>query len=236
MSIVKSNFVLYVLDNIRLRALYTLFVFPTTVFAGTAIDACAHLGEENTAMLQGKVSQIIIVKPSEGIHATVIACQKDKGQWQKVFKRSASAVMGRNGVVTSDKKHEGDLKTPAGIFPIGDTFGTAPLAVKMDYKYITQEDKYIDDSSSPDYNTWVYGETNAKHYEQMSIKVYRLGAVIHYNKHPTKPDAGSAIFMHIWKNESTPTAGCIAMSEENLLNILLWLDKRQHPHIWITLH
>ena len=105
----------------------------------------------------------------------------------------------------------------------------------MDYKYITSDDKYIDDSSSNDYNSWVYGETDAKHYELMSIKAYRLGAVINYNKNPTKPDAGSAIFMHIWKNKSTPTAGCIAMSEENLLKILLWLDKRQHPYIWITL-
>lgn len=235
MSIFRSNCALNIVCNVTLRAIYSWFIFPITVFAGNAVDECAHLSEKNTVLLQRQISQIIIVKPSHGIHATVIACQKAKGQWQKVFNSSATAVIGRNGLVTSRKKHEGDLKTPAGIFAIGETFGTAPLALKMDYRYITNDDKYIDDSSSKDYNSWVYGETDAKHYEIMLIKAYRLGAVINYNKHPTKPDAGSAIFMHIWKNELTPTSGCIAMSEKNLLKILLWLDKRQHPHIWIKL-
>jgi L,D-peptidoglycan transpeptidase YkuD (ErfK/YbiS/YcfS/YnhG family) len=37
--------------------------------------------------------------------------------------------------------------------------------------------------------------------------------------------------MHIWKEENVPTAGCVAMSEENILKILDWLDPAASPII-----
>ena len=92
MPIFKSNCAFNAVRNVTLNAMYSWLIFPITVFAGNAVDECAHLGEKNTVMLHRKISQIIIVKPSHGIHATVIACQKDKGQWQKVFNSSAKAV------------------------------------------------------------------------------------------------------------------------------------------------
>ena len=47
------------------------------------------------------------------------------------------------------------------------------------------------------------------------------------------PGAGSAIFMHIWRSDHEGTAGCIAMSEKHLLQVLHWLDKKQNPYIYI---
>jgi D-alanyl-D-alanine dipeptidase len=35
--------------------------------------------------------------------------------------------------------------------------------------------------------------------------------------------------LHIWKNSSTPTTGCTAMAERNLVELLRWLDPAAHP-------
>jgi len=146
---------------------------------------------------------------------------------------SFRAVIGKKGLASIGKKKEGDLKTPAGLYPIGVAFGTRPLALKMDYKYITAEDKFIDDVTSKQYNTWVSGSTNAKSYESMFIEPYAFGAVINYNRNPTIAAAGSAIFIHLWRSPSSPTAGCIALEKKHLLRLLHWLDKKQHPYILI---
>ncbi len=34
------------------------------------------------------------------------------------------------------EKKEGDNKTPAGLYALGEAFGSIPMALKMDYKYI----------------------------------------------------------------------------------------------------
>ena len=40
---------------------------------------------------------------------------------------------------------------------------------------------------------------------------------------------GSCIFMHIWENDHSGTAGCTAMTEANLLKILNWIRAEKHP-------
>jgi L,D-peptidoglycan transpeptidase YkuD (ErfK/YbiS/YcfS/YnhG family) len=61
--------------------------------------------------------------------------------------------------------------------------------------------------------------------------LYKYGIVIEYNTSPVIKGNGSAIFLHIWKGESVPTAGCVAVSEENILKILQWLDPAASPLI-----
>lgn len=131
------------------------------------------------------------------------------------------------------REKEGDLKTPAGLYPIGEAFGAYPMALKMDYKYITKDDKFIDDIHHKDYNSWVSGPTDAKSYEAMLTEPYTYGAIINYNMNPTIPGAGSAIFIHLWSSPNTPTSGCIALDKKHLLRMLRWLDKNQHPYILV---
>ncbi|MBF8262931.1 MAG: hypothetical protein HW387_596 [Parachlamydiales bacterium] len=40
---------------------------------------------------------------------------------------------------------------------------------------------------------------------------------------------GSAIFMHIWRDPGFPTAGCTAMQEKDIGDIVSWLDEKKHP-------
>ena len=202
--------------------------------ANKAKDACQVLNtSEQVKKILPYPSQIIIVKSLGGIKANMTLCQRQGVIWKPMFTPAFSAVVGKNGIAAIGKKKEGDLKTPAGLHPIGEAFGTQPLALKMDYKYITADDKFIDDINNKRYNTWVSGSTDAKSYESMLIEPYTYGAVINYNMNPTIAGKGSAIFIHLWRSPNSPTAGCIALEKKHLLMLLHWLDKAQHPYILV---
>ena len=101
---------------------------------------------------------------------------------------------------------------------------------------MTRQDIWVDDPRSPDYNRLKKrAETAARSFEDMVLPDdrYKHGIVIEYNTHPIIPGLGSAIFLHIWKDPATPTAGCVAISEENLLKLIHWLDPAKEPLIVI---
>lgn len=50
--------------------------------------------------------------------------------------------------------------------------------------------------------------------------LYDLVVVLGHNDDPVVPYAGSAIFIHVAAPEGTPTAGCIALTREDLLSVL----------------
>lgn len=187
----------------------------------------------NIKKIPTHTSEMVVVKSEGGIKANMTLCERQGTAWQAMAP-SFKVVLGEHGIASIGEKKEGDLKTPAGIYSISETFGSQPLALKMDYKYITADDKFIDDVNSKDYNSWVTGSTDAKSYESMLIKYYLYGAVINYNMNPTVPGAGSAIFIHLWQSPNAPTSGCIAMEKKHLLMMLHWLDKKQHPYIIIS--
>jgi L,D-peptidoglycan transpeptidase YkuD (ErfK/YbiS/YcfS/YnhG family) len=57
---------------------------------------------------------------------------------------------------------------------------------------------------------------------------YRIGFVVEHN--PDGRDrAGSCIFAHVWKAPGAATAGCTAMSDADMQQLLRWLDRRQSP-------
>lgn len=206
-----------------------------TNFALASCDKNACQNLSTIKNLPDFTSQVIVVQGVGGHKATITACQREKNKsWQAIFNSSWLGAIGKNGIASIGEKQEGDYKTPAGIYELGTAFGSQPLALKMDYKYITNEDKFIDDTNHSDYNMWATGKTNAKSYENMLIKSYKMGVVVNYNMKPTLPGKGSAIFMHLRKDPNRPTAGCISMDEPHLLALLYWLDKSQHPYIMIS--
>lgn len=219
--------------NRTIQALFiTIAAFSVHSFA--AINTCqVLLDPSNAPKIPVSTSQVIIVHSTTGFNAEITACERSGKIWLPAITPSIKGVIGTNGVAAIGEKKEGDRKTPAGIYPIGEAFGTQLLSVHMDYKYITEDDKFIDDIDSKLYNTWVTGPTDAKSYELMLIAPYKIGVVINYNMNPVVPGAGSAIFMHVWRTPTTSTAGCVAMNEASLLRVLNWLDKKQRPYIFI---
>lgn len=146
-------------------------------------------------------------------------------------------MSGRNGFARTDEKREGDGKTPAGTFSLESAFGYAPdINTRLVYRQATKNDIWVDDPASGDYNKWVRkGETTASSFEEMkrNDNLYRYGIVTGYNLHPVIKGRGSAIFLHVWRGKGKPTAGCIAMAEKDIIEILAWLDPSKQPVIVI---
>lgn len=179
-------------------------------------------------------SQVLLVMNDDPASSLVkiYPLERRKAEWTLVLK-PVEAAIGRNGIALPGEKTEGDDRTPSGIYPLEFAFGYArEIHTRMDYWQATEEDIWVDDSNSVDYNKWVRkGETKAESYEEMrrTDALYKYGIVIGYNTNPVVKGKGSAIFFHVWAGDGKPTSGCIAMSEEDIVTLLGWLDPSQKP-------
>src|SRR4051812_7493477 len=63
------------------------------------------------------------------------------------------------------------------------------------------------------------------------VPQYRMGAIVGYNAHPPVRGRGSCIFLHIWAGPGSHTAGCTALDETRLREVLVWLDAAKHPFL-----
>ena len=185
----------------------------------------------------GQSTQLILVRERRGLSSPgyfVYAVEKKHDHWEWVS-GPMEATIGRNGFALPGEKREGDGKTPSGIFSLKRTFGyDKTVKTKMSYRQAMEEDLWVDDPNAPDYNQWVkQGETGAASYEKMKREdgQYKYGIVIEYNTDPVIKGHGSAIFFHVWKGKDFPTAGCVAVSEEDIIKIFEWLDPIAFPLI-----
>ena len=132
-------------------------------------------------------------------------------------------------------KKEGDNKAPAGIFRLSKVFGYASKAeTKMPYVALSPNIVGIDDPQSRYYNQLIdktkIDNRDWRTAEEMFRKddLYKWGVIVDHNV-PPKPNAGSCIFLHIWRGPEEPTIGCTAMSEKNLVEVIRWLDATRAP-------
>ncbi len=184
--------------------------------------------------LIGESEQLIFAtnRDASSVLVTLHALERNNGVWHLVFPTFTGSIGGM-GFAATDNKREGDGKSPSGIFPLGITFGYDPSVVtKMPYRQATDDDFWVDDVHSEDYNKWVKGKPNAASWEKMKRDddQYKYGLVIEYNMHPIIKGKGSAIFLHVWKGGES-TVGCVSMPEEMVLKILGWLDPAKKPLI-----
>jgi L,D-peptidoglycan transpeptidase YkuD (ErfK/YbiS/YcfS/YnhG family) len=127
--------------------------------------------------------------------------------------------------------------TPVGSFGLTQAFGNyADPGTAMPYFQAQANDWWNGDSASPTYNTHQRcAATNCPFHTGDSENLHDVGwvygyaVVINYNMAPVVPGKGSAFFLHITNN--TPTAGCVAIPQPDLVRILHWLDPAKHPRI-----
>jgi len=182
----------------------------------------------------GQSSQVILVRNMQlpFVSVQVIALERKNGRWWSPFV-PMEGVIGRNGFAPPGEKREGDGRTPSGIFPFGTVFGYEPsFPTMMPYRQVTVDDLWIDDAHAADYNRLVKrGSTRASSFEVMrrDDDLYKYGIVVEYNTDPVIMGYGSAIFFHLWKGKGKPTEGCVALSEDDLMRILRWLNPESKP-------
>jgi len=170
-----------------------------------------------------------------------------QGTWHLVAS-SIPVVIGRTGLAWGDEslassvgqpiKHEGDGRSPAGLFPLDTAFGFAPQSelawLRLPYAALQPGSDCVDDEASAYYNTVVdraavpkIDWNSAEHMRQ--IAQYRLGVIVGYNATPPKKGRGSCIFLHIWGGPSSTTAGCTALDAGALESLMRWLDHSRRP-------
>lgn len=138
-------------------------------------------------------------------------------------------------------KREGDGCAPAGIFRLPAAFGepsSAPASCKLPYLAITDTLVAIDDPQSRYYNQIIdSNDVPAARRDWTGAEImhrtgglYRRGIMVAHNPR-NQPGHGSCIFIHLWLKPGHPTSGCTAMSEENILRVLKWLDPAKEPRL-----
>ncbi len=181
-------------------------------------------------------SQVLIVLESSGERGIVpvFAFERAGSGWDNVLGRMEASA-GRSGFGRRGIKREGDGRTPTGIYPLVSVFGYDQSApTRMPYRQVTEEDIWVDDAQSSDYNRWVQrGRTGASSFEDLrrSDDLYRYAVIIGYNMDPVVSGLGSAIFLHVWRGRGIPTEGCVAMAVEDVTRIIAWLDPVKKPCI-----
>lgn len=181
------------------------------------------------------------------LKGNIYCYQRAHEKW--VLQFTNAVVVGGNGLGLGDGlipltvtgapvKHEGDNKSPAGIFSIGTAFGYTDAAnarwIRNPYIKATDTLICVDDPHSVHYNMLIDNDTTKsdyKSFEHMHLgkDYYKWGLFINHNSLNVTPGDGSCIFMHIWENNHEGTAGCTAMTETNLLRILHWINAQDHP-------
>ena len=230
--------------------------FPQLLVALLALSlaGCAHRGVATApdARYWQNASQLVLVVTTDwnADHGVLRRYERSNAGWHEAG--AAEPVMiGHAGAAwglglhplpqPGPIKREGDGRSPAGVFEIGEAFGYASQATTaLPYRALQASHYCVDVSGSPFYNRIVDArivgaDAVAGSTEPMRRDLhadgdqrYRLGFVIDHNPH-AQPMAGSCIFAHLWKSPSDATTGCTAMDPGAMDRLLAWLRPGQHP-------
>jgi L,D-peptidoglycan transpeptidase YkuD (ErfK/YbiS/YcfS/YnhG family) len=132
--------------------------------------------------------------------------------------------------------------TPIGSFTLTQAFGyDANPGTSLPYFETTPADWWISQPGSL-YNThqrcssncgFALGSPNEHLYYETPFYNYAVVIDANTRNSPTGvvPGGGSAFFLHV--TDGTPTAGCVAIPQDQLVSLMQWLTPSGHPRILI---
>lgn len=138
-------------------------------------------------------------------------------------------AVGRGGIAI--KQREGDGITPVGRWPLrralyrADRLATPPKTI-LPIEKIESDDAWCDIPGDPNYNRLVrlpYATLDERLWR--ADDVYDVIVVVGFNDTPVVPGKGSAIFLHVAAADFKPTAGCVALLLNDLLEALAQLRR-----------
>jgi L,D-peptidoglycan transpeptidase YkuD (ErfK/YbiS/YcfS/YnhG family) len=200
------------------------------------------------------VRQLIVVTAADWNASTaVMQCYErdsERQAWRSVLRAGVPVNLGREGLAWGRgvfdvpqnggaMKREKDWRAPAGIFQLGALFGYAPAppaGARWPYVQVGPWDAYVDDSANPYYNQHVRvkpGQVPAwfeKQRMRLGDAAYKWMLEIRHNQRPAVPQGGSAIFFHVRRGPTRPSAGCTTMAVEDLEWLVRWLRPEASPH------
>jgi len=153
--------------------------------------------------------------------------------------------IGKAGYTPENSGREGDAKTPLGHYSL--RFGlyradrlSVPqkqnryiAAVKpLIFRPLRPNDGWCDDPEDPAYNRFIRTPYPARH-ERLWREdgAYDIVLIMSHNDSPPKPGLGSAVFIHIAQPDDRDTLGCIALTPEDMVQLLPHLSTGMGLHI-----
>ncbi len=205
----------------------------------------------------GNAGQVIVVTAptSTTSHGTLRAYERDgEGGWREVV-GATPARLGWSGLALAADRRQGTGKTPAGTFAIPRAFGRlADPGTALPYRQFDRNDAWTYNPRRPaTYNIFQTVDTPWSSYGSYVERLwtygaqYRYVAVLDYNlpdgpiragadgvrrtANPANTKAGGGIFLHVTNGKVT--AGCVAIPQGVMRDVLTWLDPRRDPVIVI---
>lgn len=234
-----------------MRPLATLFMCFFAFSCGNTHRASSHLDNSSQVILS--------IAESDSTHTGMLFSFERSGNgWHKAFffpivlgKNGLAWGIGLHKDSDRDPtepvKREGDGKSPMGAFELLHAYGYMPpemVDTRIPYKKSCHDLICINDVESEYYNMVVnlrekgLDPKNLPSHETMIRRdnLYKYTIFVGHNTKCVDEEyiairfnAGSCIFLHLWRNENSFTDGCTAMSEANMLKLLAWLDPEKNP-------
>lgn len=220
-------------------------------FAVTLAGA-AHADAAKTPWHDARQMIVVTTSGWNVDHGTLRTFAREGDGWREV-RAAVPVTIGKNGAgwglglnapqtdAGGPVKREGDNRSPAGVFRIGDSFGyAASVDSAMPYLALNATEYCVDVSGAKHYNRIVDAnvvgadavkgstEPMRRDLHANGDQRYRMGFVIEQNPRAV-PQAGSCIFAHLWKSPTDATAGCTAMTPAVMQSLLAWLKPEDHP-------
>lgn len=134
-------------------------------------------------------------------------------------------AVGRESLITAELKREGDGATPIGRWLMRrvlfrpDRIENIETALPL--SAISPQDGWCDAPSDSAYNQQVVLPYPASHeILWRADHVYDILVVLDHNSEPVVPGRGSAIFLHLARENYEATEGCVALAQPHLQQVL----------------
>jgi L,D-peptidoglycan transpeptidase YkuD (ErfK/YbiS/YcfS/YnhG family) len=216
------------------------------------LTGVVHAGALKTPWHDARQMIVVTTADWKADHGTLRTFAREGDGWREV-RAAVPVTIGRNGAgwglglnapqtdAGGPVKREGDNRSPAGVFRIGDSFGyAAGVDTAMPYLALNATEYCVDVSGAKHYNrivdakvvgaAAVKGSTEPmrRDLHANGDQRYRMGFVIEQNP-GNVPQAGSCICAHLWKSPTAATAGCTAMTPAVMQSLLAWLKPKDRP-------
>jgi D-alanyl-D-alanine dipeptidase len=200
-----------------------LLVVTSASWADTAGRMVLHGRAGGAWQVQGEVTEVVLGRGGLGVGRGLLPADE-------------AASLG------GPAKGEGDGRSPAGVFTLGTATGydeTGPRgprgSARWPFRQATDRLRCVDDGQSPLYNQLTLapaeGAPSWSSDERMRREddLYRYTVFVDHNVSPATPGGGSCIFLHVWRDRTSPTSGCTAMAPARIEALLAALDPAAHP-------